>query len=1026
MISTREDAYKVIQAFASTVRGLIYWSSGQIYLRADMPRDVKKIVAPANVIDGTFTYSGTALKARHSVVKVQWNDPSDGYKAAIERVEDPALIRKYGYNETSFTAYGCTSRSQARRMGRWLLYTEDRETESVTYECAFDQADVSPGDLIAIVDPSYVGGDATNVSSGRYGGRVMEATASVVTLDAPVLLNPGRRYTLTVVTGGALVERAVVNVDGLYPTLTVTPPFDAPPQANAMWALTGTDVAPRPFNVEAVRERSPGRFEVTGLFHDTTKFAAIEDGLFIDPPSFQLVGSALPAPENLTAVETTYWINGLPQSRITVSWTPSPLPEVMGYVARVLTPGGQWQNWPVQSRMGFDIEPAAEGRYLIRVQAASRDGRQSAAAEISIAARGKGTPPGKPTGLRAVGGIRQITLDWSNPGDSDLDHVEVHVSETEDIAGATSVGEAKGTHFVHTGLGGLEHRWYWVRAVDIAGNVGDFNANLGTDATTELLSPNDVGHELLEHFYADLPKRIPAIDFSFLDEQVENVIGDGPLGHALLETIRQGYDRFEEIKTERGVSNARFAAVDTQIAELTDDTRSLARQVTTVGAEFDANKALVQDRLTALATADGAMAERVTTVGAEFDANKALVQDRLTALATADGALAERVTTVGAEFGANKALVQDRLTALATADGALAERVTLVDARVADNSASILTETRARVDAVQAAATSTQLLRADFENNKSGVAIQLNALSTTNSATASRIDTVAARVGNAESAISTETMARVNQDGVLANQITQARAYTDSAVSGYDSQIKNWVVNNTPTASSVQTLQTQMGGMITSVQTQSQILANQGGRYGVTIDYRGHVVGISLINDGVNRNAFIVSADNFLVSMPGYNNEVPFTVSNVYGQPRVTITRAMIGDAMIDNAAIQVASIDRANIRDLTVNGQKIEDMSTSNISAASGTSEATVGLQTTGKRVLLIATRGWKSREFFGSDGIGMPYAPFWTTVAVSTVEQPGPGYHTWTTSNSDFPGNSYADSTSLFATISVTELRK
>ncbi|MGF7174725.1 TipJ family phage tail tip protein [Azospirillum doebereinerae] len=962
VINTREDAYKVIQAFASTVRGLVYWSSGQIYLRADMPRDVKKIVAPANVIDGTFTYSGTALKARHSVVKVQWNDPNDTYKAAIERVEDPALIRKYGYNETSFTAYGCTSRSQARRMGRWLLYTEDRETESVTYECAFDQADVSPGDLIAIVDPSYVGGDANDVSSGRYGGRVMGATASVVTLDAPVQLNPGRRYTLTVVIDGALVERDVVNVDGLYPTLTVNPPFDAPPLANAMWALTGSDVAPRPFNVEAVRERSPGRFEVTGLFHDATKFAAIEDGLFIDPPSFQLVGSALPAPENLTAQETTYWVNGLPQSRITVSWTPSPLPEVMGYIARVLTPGGQWQDWQVQSRMGFDIEPAAEGRYLIRVQAASRDGRQSAPAELSIAARGKGTPPGKPTGLRAVGGIRQITLDWSNPGDSDLDHVEVHVSETEDIAAATYVGEAKGTHFVHAGLGGLEHRWYWVRAVDIAGNVGDFNANLGTDAETELVSVNDVGRELYEMFYADLPKRIPAIDFSFLDEQVENVIGDGPLGHALLETVRQGYDRFEEIRTERGVSDARFAAVDTQITELVTDTEATASQLTVVGSEFNANKALVLDRLTTLANADSAMAERVQ----------------------------------------------------------------LVDARVAGNSASILTETRARVDAVQSVATQSQLLRTDFENNKAGVASEIKVVSDAASATARTVNTLVSRVGDNEGAIASEARTRADQDGALSWRIDQQRSYTDGAIAGYDSQIKTWVNNSSSVASSIQTLQSTVGQHNTSIQQYASVVDGLKGRWGVSIDNNGHVVGIALVNDGVYRNAFIVSADNFLVSKPGFNSEVPFAVSNVYGQPRVTITRAMIGDALIDNAAIQVAAIDRANIRDLTVNGQKIEDFSCSNMNASSGVFEARVGLVTTGKRVLITATRGWKIDTvvgYGGGENASERYERTWSSVSVSVIETPGAGYHEWVTANSDIYGRNPSD---FFCTISVVELRK
>ncbi|CAO3459803.1 hypothetical protein [Azospirillum argentinense] len=933
VIQTREDAYKVIQSIASAFRGLTFWSSGQVFARADMPEDPVKIVAPANVVGGRFTYAGTSLKARHTVAKVAWNDPDDGYKATIEPVEHPEGLRRYGERSVDVTAFGCTKRSLARRLGLWLLDTEQSETETVTYEVSFDHADVVPGDIVEIHDPAYVGGDALADGDGRYGGRLKTAAGAGVTLDAPVELRPGQGYTLSVVLpDGRIEDRAVVTGAGRHTALTLAAPFSQAPAPGTMWGVTGSDIAPRPFRVRTIREKSANVYEITALFHDATKYARIEQGVHLEPPPFQIGGTGVPQPRDLRAVESVYWVNGLPHSRISVSWTPPPSPQVVGFEARIFTPGGQWQTWAVTRQNGFDIEPAAEGRYLIRVVSVTNDGRRSLPAEIAIIANGKGTPPGKPTSLTALGGIRQVALSWINPPDSDLKVIEVFENKTDDLATARKVGEAAGTTYIRTGLDGYEERYYWVRAVDLGGNEGDFNSNLGTWAQTQVIDVNDIGEELLEKFYEDLPQRIPLIDFSFLNAQVENVIGDGPLGQALLETIRQGYDRFEEIKTERGVTNAKFAAVETSLTELVEENQALAEQITTVGAAFETNMALVEERL----------------------------------------------------------------TTLADADQALAERVTLVDARVAENAAALLAESRARVDAVQAVATQTTLLRTDFEGNRAAVAQELRALSTADQATASRIDTLAARVGNAESAIATETTARVGADGSLAQQITQARAHTDSAIAGYDAQIKVWVNNSSALASSVATLQSTVNGHTSAIQTHQQVINGLSARWGVTIDNNGYVVGVALVNDGVRRNAFIASVDNFFVALPGYGHKVPFAIAPVNGVPTVAITRAMIGDASIDAAAIGFAQIDRAHIRDLTINGQKIEDFATGNMAYVSfgsefqGNTSATLHIWTVGNKPVAFIIHYGPARQ--GATENGINYSMPSTVIQ---MHYPGPGIY-------------------------------
>lgn len=171
VIRNREEAYNVIQNIATVFRGIVYWGAGSTLVSWDAPKDASILVTPANVIDGIFDYKGVGWNARHSAALVKWNDPNNLYKDAVEVVEDQDLILKYGWKPIETSAVGCTSRGQAYRWGKWILYTEKYETETVTYKASFDHmiADgtaVMPGDIIKIMDPSYAG--------VRNGGRITE------------------------------------------------------------------------------------------------------------------------------------------------------------------------------------------------------------------------------------------------------------------------------------------------------------------------------------------------------------------------------------------------------------------------------------------------------------------------------------------------------------------------------------------------------------------------------------------------------------------------------------------------------------------------------------------------------------------------------------------------------------------------------------------------------------------------------------------------------------------------------------
>jgi predicted phage tail protein len=118
----------------------------------------------ANVDDGSFNYSSSSKRVRHSVAVVRYNDKFNFYQPAIEYVEDAEAIKKYGYKELEVAAFGCTSRGQAIRYGRWALLSETMETETVSFQAGLESTYLRPGDVFKIFD--------RNKKNTRHGGRI--------------------------------------------------------------------------------------------------------------------------------------------------------------------------------------------------------------------------------------------------------------------------------------------------------------------------------------------------------------------------------------------------------------------------------------------------------------------------------------------------------------------------------------------------------------------------------------------------------------------------------------------------------------------------------------------------------------------------------------------------------------------------------------------------------------------------------------------------------------------------------------
>ena len=207
-----QSAIEAMNLIASLFRGSVFWSSGYLFASTDRKKDPIMLFNNSNVNGGAFTYAGTAKTARHTAALVRYNDAQDSYKPKAEYIEDPAGIREYGYLLKEIVGIGITSKSQAHRLGKWLLYTHQTETEIVEFTSGIEATYLIPGDIIKVQDKLK--------TIKRYGGRIIDinyATKSV-TLDSGIGENVvGQKITLIVpkqnLTNRQLNKNAKTNIE---------------------------------------------------------------------------------------------------------------------------------------------------------------------------------------------------------------------------------------------------------------------------------------------------------------------------------------------------------------------------------------------------------------------------------------------------------------------------------------------------------------------------------------------------------------------------------------------------------------------------------------------------------------------------------------------------------------------------------------------------------------------------------------------------------------------------------------------
>ncbi|HHF6205118.1 TPA: phage tail protein [Haemophilus influenzae] len=456
-ITEQRQAYDVINDICSIFRAMPVWNGREFTVIQDRPADPVWTYTNANVDKEGFTYSYSAMKARHNEIHVEYANAQNNYEKDVICVSDDDLIRRYGLNVKKVTAFGCTSRGQAYRTGRWILETEKLETRTVTFTVGAEGLMHVPGDIILVADNDYAG--------TQLGGRVLSVANKVVTLDREVPFKSGEQFLYYNQDAQVTGIKVIDVLDGNRIVLDKAPTGLT---EYGVWLRHGEKVQPQLYRALSIKEESKGKYTITALQHEPQKEAIVDSGAHFEPVSF----SEVPDRYRIQNVDVAATDDGI---RLSFEYFAKNESTVKYQIKLYRTFDGNRTLYKVYDDLtntNISFTGLPDGDYTAEIRAKNGVGQLSEPVTKSFSVNFTIAE------LVTVSKLMGIDLNWRNPIFANTNAaIEIWVSKDNNFANARKlITLAYPTNsYSYTGLGAAETYYFWARMVskDVAGKFTD-------------------------------------------------------------------------------------------------------------------------------------------------------------------------------------------------------------------------------------------------------------------------------------------------------------------------------------------------------------------------------------------------------------------------------------------------------------------------------------------------------------------------------------------------------------------------
>ena len=391
-ITEQMSARDLLDNIAGMFRGIALWDGQRLTVMIDAPQDPIATITNANVVDGSFTRSSIARAESYNAVIVSWTDPENGWEQSKEYVADDELIARDGYNETTLEAFGCTSRGQAYRAGKWLIETAKREPSKFTFKMARDAIHFTPGDIIEILD--------NNRAGARLGGRIVANNGTVITVDKVDSDRIAAGDTISLLdSDGKFKKHQITGVDGNNITLASAPAWI---RNGTVFAVSTESAKPVLCRITSVAETENNSvYTIEAAQHDPHKQAVVDEGAIFEVNNDTLNHFRVPNIENLKVLNV-----GSETVQCRATWETQTTTHRLTFEIRVYNAEGRVVATYETTNYRYEFYGLDAGSYTLGIRGRNDTGMKGAESIVDLVIGA----PAAPIGVNWVPGVFQATV----------------------------------------------------------------------------------------------------------------------------------------------------------------------------------------------------------------------------------------------------------------------------------------------------------------------------------------------------------------------------------------------------------------------------------------------------------------------------------------------------------------------------------------------------------------------------------------------------------------------------------------
>lgn len=391
-ITEQMSARDLLDNIAGMFRGIALWDGQRLTVMIDAPQDPIATITNANVVDGAFTRSSIARAESYNAVIVSWTDPENGWEQSKEYVADDELIARDGYNETTLEAFGCTSRGQAYRAGKWLIETAKREPSKFTFKMARDAIHFTPGDIIEILD--------NNRAGARLGGRIVANNGKVITVDKVDSEYIAAGDTISLLdSDGKFKKHQITGVNGNNITLADAPAWI---RNGTVFAVSTESAKPVLCRITSVAETENNSvYTIEATQHDPHKQAVVDEGAIFEVNNDTLNHFRVPNIENLKVLNV-----GSETVQCRATWETQTTTHRLTFEIRVYNTEGRVVATYETTNYRYEFYGLDAGSYTIGIRGRNDTGMKGAESIVDLVIGA----PAAPIGVNWVPGVFQATV----------------------------------------------------------------------------------------------------------------------------------------------------------------------------------------------------------------------------------------------------------------------------------------------------------------------------------------------------------------------------------------------------------------------------------------------------------------------------------------------------------------------------------------------------------------------------------------------------------------------------------------